>query len=44
MLTGVLGLVDFDLVELNNLHRQILHSEGRVGVAKTASAQGMLGW
>lgn len=34
---GRLGLIDYDTVELNNLHRQILHTEGRVGMAKAAS-------
>ncbi|KAK4300483.1 hypothetical protein Pmani_027308 [Petrolisthes manimaculis] len=34
---GRLGLIDYDTVELNNLHRQILHTEGRVGVAKAVS-------
>lgn len=36
---GVLGLLDYDAVEISNLHRQILHCEGRVGVTKTESAE-----
>ncbi|MFQ5796216.1 MAG: molybdopterin-synthase adenylyltransferase MoeB [Candidatus Bipolaricaulia bacterium] len=36
---GALGIVDFDRVELSNLHRQILHTTDDLGVAKTASAQ-----
>lgn len=35
---GTLGLVDGDTVELSNLHRQILHTEGRVGMKKVDSA------
>lgn len=35
---GRLGIVDYDLVELSNLHRQILHAESRIGVAKATSA------
>ncbi|KAI8480580.1 Molybdenum cofactor synthesis protein 3 [Branchiostoma belcheri] len=34
---GRLGLVDYDSVELNNLHRQVLHTEGRVGTPKALS-------
>ncbi|KAJ8308480.1 hypothetical protein KUTeg_013354 [Tegillarca granosa] len=34
---GRLGIVDYDEVEINNLHRQILHTESRVGVTKAAS-------
>eukprot|EP00118_Oscarella_pearsei_P007786 m.38960 g.38960 ORF g.38960 m.38960 type:complete len:93 (+) comp32654_c0_seq2:580-858(+) len=37
-----LGLVDYDTVELNNLHRQILHSEGTVDVPKVLSASASL--
>eukprot|EP00118_Oscarella_pearsei_P007788 m.38965 g.38965 ORF g.38965 m.38965 type:complete len:440 (+) comp32654_c0_seq6:18-1337(+) len=39
---GRLGLVDYDTVELNNLHRQILHSEGTVDVPKVLSASASL--
>ena len=35
---GRLGLVDQDAVELSNLHRQISHTEARVGQHKAASA------
>ena len=35
---GTLGLVDFDTVDLSNLHRQILHGTPDVGRAKLASA------
>lgn len=35
---GKIGFIDYDAVELSNLHRQILHSEGKVGVAKSSSA------
>ncbi|MDO5102945.1 MAG: ThiF family adenylyltransferase [Lautropia sp.] len=36
---GRLMLADGDTVDLTNLQRQILHTEARVGMAKTASAQ-----
>ncbi|HUY29108.1 MAG TPA: molybdopterin-synthase adenylyltransferase MoeB [Candidatus Binataceae bacterium] len=36
---GTLGLVDFDVVDLSNLQRQIIHTVGRVGMPKTESAQ-----
>lgn len=36
---GTLGLVDFDVVDLSNLQRQIIHPTERVGVLKTESAQ-----
>lgn len=35
---GRLGLVDHDLVEISNLHRQIIHSEARAGTHKAESA------
>ncbi|KAJ4417688.1 hypothetical protein N0V82_006049 [Gnomoniopsis sp. IMI 355080] len=34
---GTLGVVDGDIVEASNLHRQIAHSTARVGVSKVAS-------
>ena len=36
---GVLGLVDADIVDESNLHRQVIHTEARVGVNKTRSAK-----
>lgn len=35
---GRIGFVDYDKVELNNLHRQILHKESSVGLSKVDSA------
>jgi adenylyltransferase/sulfurtransferase len=35
---GTVGLVDGDVVEESNLHRQILHSTGRVRMTKVESA------
>ena len=35
---GVLGLMDGDIVELSNLHRQVLHAIDTVGWWKTESA------
>ena len=40
---GKLGIVDSDVVELNNLQRQILHSTQTVGRSKVESAQERLG-
>jgi len=34
---GRLGLVDHDTVDVSNLHRQILHTQGRLGVNKAVS-------
>lgn len=35
---GRLGLLDYDTVELSNLHRQVLHGEENQGKAKALSA------
>lgn len=39
---GTLGLVDADTVELSNLHRQVVHAQGRIGELKTESARATL--
>jgi len=36
---GTLGLVDADVVDESNLHRQVIHTEERVGMNKTQSAK-----
>jgi sulfur-carrier protein adenylyltransferase/sulfurtransferase len=36
---GTIGLIDFDVVDLSNLQRQIIHTADRVGMLKTESAQ-----
>ena len=36
---GTIGLVDFDTVDVSNLQRQILHTQDRIGMAKTQSAK-----
>src|SRR3954447_26874999 len=36
---GTLGLVDFDVVDVSNLQRQILHGTSEVGHSKLASAR-----
>ncbi len=35
---GTIGIVDFDVVDLSNLQRQVVHTTDRVGQRKTASA------
>ncbi len=35
---GTLGIIDDDVVDLGNLHRQIIHSVDAIGTAKVASA------
>jgi sulfur-carrier protein adenylyltransferase/sulfurtransferase len=35
---GTIGIVDFDVVDLSNLQRQVLHTTDRVGEKKTDSA------
>ena len=39
---GTLGMVDFDVVDFSNLHRQILHGTPDVGRSKLASARDRL--
>jgi adenylyltransferase/sulfurtransferase len=36
---GTLGIADFDVVDLSNLQRQVLHTNDSVGELKTASAE-----
>jgi len=36
---GTIGLLDYDEVELNNLHRQLLHAESNVGMRKVESGK-----
>ncbi|MGH2541517.1 MAG: molybdopterin-synthase adenylyltransferase MoeB [Ardenticatenaceae bacterium] len=36
---GTLGIVDFDVVDLSNLQRQVLHNEERIGTSKVESAR-----
>ena len=36
---GTIGVIDDDVVEVSNLQRQIIHTEGRLGMAKVASAE-----
>jgi molybdopterin/thiamine biosynthesis adenylyltransferase/rhodanese-related sulfurtransferase len=36
---GTIGIVDFDVVDLSNLQRQILHSNDRIGERKVESAR-----
>ena len=40
---GRIGLVDFDRVDVTNLHRQILYGTSDVGTAKLDAAQSRLG-
>src|SRR6185436_8481512 len=39
---GTLGLIDFDTVDVTNLHRQLLHGTRDVGRAKVDSAKDRL--
>lgn len=41
--TGRLGLLDYDEVELSNLHRQVLHGEDTQGKPKSLSAAQAVG-
>ncbi len=40
---GTIGIVDFDVVDLSNLQRQVLHATGRVGAKKVESAAVAIG-
>jgi len=35
---GHIGIVDYDDVEINNLHRQLLYTEASIGTAKVDAA------
>lgn len=39
---GTIGIVDFDKIELHNLHRQILYTEKHVGKSKAITAKSVL--
>src|ERR1700737_422558 len=39
---GTIGIVDYDLVDLSNLHRQIIHGHANIGRAKVDSARDRL--
>lgn len=39
---GTIGIIDFDKVELPNLHRQILYSENHIGLSKVVTAKKVL--
>jgi adenylyltransferase/sulfurtransferase len=39
---GKIGIIDFDKIELHNLHRQILYTEKHVGQAKATTAKSVL--
>jgi adenylyltransferase/sulfurtransferase len=36
---GTIGIVDFDKIEIHNLHRQILYTEDQVGLPKATTAK-----
>ncbi|MFV8268692.1 HesA/MoeB/ThiF family protein [Flavobacterium sp. GT2N3] len=39
---GTIGIIDFDKIELHNLHRQILYTEKQVGKSKAITAKSVL--
>ena len=36
---GTIGIIDFDVVDMSNLQRQVLHTSDRVGDKKVESAR-----
>ena len=36
---GTIGIIDFDKIEIHNLHRQILYTEDQVGSSKALMAK-----
>lgn len=36
---GTIGIVDFDKIEIHNLHRQILYTEDQIGLSKAITAK-----
>ena len=39
---GTIGIVDFDKIEIHNLHRQILYTENEIGNSKAVTAKSVL--
>lgn len=39
---GTIGIIDFDKIELHNLHRQVLYTENHIGSSKAATAKKVL--
>lgn len=39
---GTIGIVDFDKIELHNLHRQILYTENQIGQSKAMTAKSIV--
>lgn len=40
---GEIAIVDYDRVDISNLHRQVIHNEDSIGILKTASAKNYVG-
>lgn len=36
---GIIGIIDFDKIEIHNLHRQILYTENQIGQSKATTAK-----
>ncbi len=41
---GKIGIVDFDVVDMSNLQRQIIHSQDFLNQSKASSAKARLKW